>query len=247
MILKMVKRDIRGRYKGSALGFLWNLVLPFIQILVYVMVFTVIFDPGVENYSVYLVSGIAIWMWFSESLSEGSGVIVNNGDMVKKIYFPREVLVISTVLSKMVNFLIMLSIFFVIIGVLGHGFSLSALLYLPLIIVIAFFFILGVCLFLSSVDVYLRDVKYLTDAILMIMIWLTPVLYVSSNIDNELVWIILQSNPMTYFVSIFHDILYWKSDPILSTLMICIVLSVLSMTIGSAVFKKLEKNFSEAL
>lgn len=247
MILKMVKRDVRGRYKGSVLGFFWNLILPLVQIFVYVMIFTVIFDTGVENYSVYLISGISIWFWFSESLSEGSGAIVSNADMVKKIFFPREVLIISTVLSKMVNFLIMLGIFFVVILLLGHGISINALLFLPIIIIISFFFILGLCLFLSSVNVYLRDVKYLTDALLMIVLWLTPVLYISSNIDNSFVWFILQANPMTYFVSVFHDILYWKTEPIISTMIICLFLSIASMVVGLFVFRKLEKDFSEAL
>jgi len=247
MIRYLVKRDVRGRYKGSLLGFFWNIIIPFVQILVYLMIFTVIFNSGVENYVVYLISGMAIWNWFSESLNECSGVIVANSNMVKKIYFPRSVLVISTVLSKMVNFLILLAIFFVIILLMNHPLSIESLIFLPVVIIISFFFILGISLFLSALDVYLRDIKYLTNTLLMILIWCTPIMYLTENIQSEIALIVLQLNPMTYFVSLFHDILYWHSIPVFSTIIITVILSLIAMIVGSLVFRYLEKDFAEVL
>ena len=247
MVYNLVKREVRGRYKGSVLGFIWNFITPLMQILVYVLIFTIVFKPGIDNYAIYLISGIVIWNWFAESSTEGAGMFVGNSDLVKKIYFPRAILPISLVLSKMVNFLIMLVIFFIIIVSTGFGISLEMLLYLPIAIVISLFFIIGISLLLSSLNVYLRDIQYIVTVVLMLWFWITPIMYTVKNIDDVLINTILRYNPMTYFVELFQDIFYWKTAPDVSTVLICLLLSVVSVAVGSFVFKRLEKNFAEVL
>ena len=247
MVFNLTRREIRGRYKGSLLGFIWNFIVPLIQILVYIVVFTHIFRSGIENYSIYLISGMIFWILFSESLVDGSAIMVMNSDMLKKIYFPRSVLAIAIILSKVVNCLIMIGLFFVIAGVLDYGVSPVALLFLPVILVISFFFILGFVLALSALDVYLRDVQYLVSVVLMAWVWMSPIMYSTDFIDNEYVTTFLKFNPITYFVSVFHDILYWKTVPDMFDLGICALLALAAMVIGVAVFRKLEKDFAEVL
>ncbi len=247
MVRNLVKREVRGRYKGSVLGFFWNFILPLIQILVYIMVFTQIFRSDLDNYAVYLVSGMVFWIWFSDSISEGSGTIVANSDMVKKIYFPRVILPVTITLSKMVNFIITLGIFFVIIAVLDHGFDPMALLFLPLIIVISLFFIVGFSILLSAINVYLRDTQYITTVILMAWVWLTPIMYSRDFIESTFINQFLSLNPMTYFVSVFQDILYWKAVPDMFDLGMCALLALVMMVVGTAVFRYLERDFAEVL
>ena len=247
MIRNLVKREIRGRYKGSILGFLWNFITPLIQIVVYIIVFTAIFKPGIDNYPFYLISGIMIWNWFAESVVEGSGTFVGNGDMLKKIYFPRVVLPIAVILSKLVNFLIMVLLYFIIVAISGYNISVEGLLCLPIVIVITFFFILGIVLITSAINVYLRDVQYILSVLMMAWIWMTPIMYSSNGIDSPLINAILTYNPMTYVVSLYQSIFYWCCAPSISDLVITIVLAVILMLVGAVVFKVLEKDFAEVL
>ena len=247
MIFNLTRREIRGRYKGSFLGFFWNFIVPLIQILVYIVVFTMIFRSGIENYSIYLISGMVFWILFSDSLVDGSAIMVNNSDMLKKIYFPRSVLTISIVLSKVVNCLIMIALFFVIAGFMNYGVSLKAISFLPVILIISFFFILGIVLLLSALDVYLRDVQYLVSVILMAWVWMSPIMYATEYIDNEALKSFIGYNPITYFANVYHDILYWKAVPNYYDLIICALLSAATMIIGCIVFRKLEKDFAEVL
>ena len=247
MIGNLVKREIRGRYKGSVLGFFWNFITPLIQILVYIIVFTAVFKPGIENYSVYLISGMIIWIWFSESSTAGSGTLVANGSLLKKIYFPRSVLPISIVLSKMVNFIIMIALYSIIIAIMDYGFSLEALLCLPLVMLISFFFILGFVMVTSAIDVFLRDTQYIITVAMMAWIWLTPIMYSTAGIENGLMRALLNCNPMTYITSMYQSIFYWKCVPSMSDVIVSIICSLILMAVGTIVFKHLEGKFAEVL
>lgn len=247
MVRNLVKREIRGRYKGSVLGFLWNFITPLVQILVYILVFTSIFKPGIDNYAIYLTVGMIAWILFSESITDSSGTMVANSDLLKKIYFPRSVLPLSIIFSKVVNYLITLAILFIIIAVTGFGVNWVALLTLPLVLILFLVFIMGLGLALSALNVYFRDVQYIVTVVLMAWIWLTPIMYVRDSIDNALLNAILTINPMTYFIQLFQDVLYWQAVPGITTWLICLGLALASIILGSLVFKHLEKDFAEVL
>ena len=138
MIFSLVKRDLRGRYKASVLGFLWTFINPLCQILVYTFVFQFIMRTGIEQFSVYLISGMIPWIFFSTAVSGGTMCIKNQSEMVKKIYFPREVLPISFVTSAFVNMLFCFIMIFLVIAVSGRGFNAVALLFLPLVMIIEY-------------------------------------------------------------------------------------------------------------
>ena len=247
MIWNFIKREVRGRYKGSLLGFLWNFITPLVQILVYIVVFSAIFKPNIENYPLYLTSGMIVWIYFADSLSEGSWILMGNSDMLKKIYFPRAVLPIAQVLSKLVNFVIMLLIFYIIALITGFGISWEALLLLPVITAIFITFIIGITLVISALDVYFRDVQYIVTVSLMALVWLAPIMYSRDNIEDPLLNTLLSFNPMTYFIEYYQKLLYWKTIPDFSDLLICLILSLSFITVGIIVFKHLEKDFAEVL
>lgn len=242
-----MKREIRGRYKGSLLGFLWNFITPFVQVLVYILVFSNILKPGIEDYGVFLVIGMVPWIFFSDSLISASATMVENCEMIKKIYFPRSILPISVVLSKVINYLISMVIVFAVIGITGHTVNIKALLILPLAIVLFILFTMGLALLLSSVNVYLRDTSYIVNVMMMIFIWLSPIMYMRDLVDNELLNTIIVYNPITYFMEVFQDILYSAAVPNIDNLLLCALLSLVSMAIGIVSIHYLERDFAEVL
>lgn len=145
MVYSLVKRELRGRYQKSVLGMLWNFLNPFFQILIYTIVFTVIFPSSIENYYIYLMAGIIPWNFFSEALAQGAGSIVANADMTKKIYFPREILTISSVTAKFVNMILAFVPVFLFIAFSPIGFSWHIIM-LPVIWIIEYCTALGLTL-----------------------------------------------------------------------------------------------------
>lgn len=229
------------------MGFLWNFLIPLVQILVYILVFTAIFKPGIPHYEIYITAGMIAWIWFSESLQDGSGTLVANGDLLKKIYFPRSVLPITIVLSKTVNFFITLAIFFAIVFIMGFGVSVEALILLPVAIILFLLFMIGCSLLFSALNVFLRDIQYIITVTLMAWVWITPIMYVPGNIDSALLNAIIKINPLTYFIGMFQDILYWKTAVSMTNLAVCAVLTVVALVVGILVFRHLEKDFAEVL
>lgn len=247
MVYNLVRRDLRGRYKGSLLGMLWNFILPLMQILVYVMVFNIIFKQDIERYYVYLIIGMIPWILFSDSISCGSGSVVENSALVTKIYFPRLVIPVSIVISKLVNFLISLVIAFVVLVVSGHGINLISLSVLPLAIICILLFTLGLTLVLAAANVFMRDIQYIITVLLMMWIWLTPIMYVQDFVDNDFIQCILNVNPLTYLISLFQESLYWKVFPEFSLIGVCVVESLLMLIIGLAIYNKYSLDFAEVL
>lgn len=244
MIFSLVRRDLRGRYQKSVLGVLWNFLNPLFQIVVYAVVFVVIFKSSIENYYIYLAIGIVPWTFFSESLAQGASSIVGNAEMVKKIYFPREVLTLSTVLSRLINMVLSFLIVFVFIIFSGIGISITTVWMLPIVWILQTILITGIALLLASVTVYFRDMEYITGVILMAWIWATPILYDITTLP-EVVQKVLMINPMTLIVMMYHDILYYKVMPSAEMLLISFVEGIIVLVIGEFIFRKIEANFAE--
>ncbi len=246
MVWSLVKRDLRGRYKGSFFGFLWNFINPLCQIVVYIIVFSNIFRNDIDKYYVFLVVGMMPWNFFSESLGQGSGCIVHQADMTKKIYFPREVLPLSTVTSRFVNMCLTFIVMFIIIAVSGIGFSLNALKWLPIIMLGEYLIALGLTTLLSAITVYFRDIEHITGVILMAWIWATPIMYNANSIDG---WVseALRFNPMAYVIHAYQSILYYKTAPDMVDLVVIFFFAIYALVLGEAVFYRLEGGFAEEL
>lgn len=246
MIFSLVKRDLKGRYKGSALGFLWTFLNPLLQLAVYTMVFSVIMRAGIEDYYLFLFVALVPWIFFSTSLSGGASCIWAQQDMVKKIYFPREVLPISYVTSQFVN---MLLSFIVIFGVLifsGHTINLTAILYLPVIMIVEFILALGMAMLTSAITVYFRDMEYILGIVAMAWQFLTPVMY-AIDMAPQKVRFIFHLNPMTPVIEAYRDILYYGNIPELNTLLSAVIIGIIVLIIGWVTFHRLQKHFVEEL
>lgn len=239
-----IKKEIRGKYKASFLGILWSFINPLLQVLVYAIVFPYIMRNQPDNYLVFLICGIIPWTWFTTSISSGSSCITNNSNLIKKVYFPREILPISVVTSGMINFLIscIIIIIFVIFGGLGISWH---LVFLPFIMLIQYIISLAFSFVVSAINVYIRDTEYAVAFILNLLFYATPVLYSNEMFGNSsLIWI-FKINPMAHIIDAYRDIFYVHNIPELSNLFILFVIGILLLIICYRFFKKLERRFAE--
>lgn len=248
MIYSMVKRELRGRYQKSVLGFLWSFISPLCQIAVFTIVFTYVFPSNIPKYYIYLMTGMIPWQFFTDSISQGACSIIYNADMTKKIYFPREVLTISSVSAKFINLLLSMIVVFGFILFSGIGFSPLVLL-LPFVFLIEYMISLGFALFFAAITVYLRDMEYVVNVILMAWIWATPIMYSPDTLMQQYQWIadLLRVNPLTSVMYLFRDILYYHQMPAAIDIILPTVWGIVLMVIGEFVFKRLEGNFAEEL
>lgn len=246
MISSLVKRDLRSRYKGSVLGFLWMFLNPLLQLCVYTIVFSVIMRMGIDKFYLFMFVALVPWLFFSTCLSGGTSVIFAQQDMVKKIYFPRDVLPISFVVSQFVNMLFSFIIIFVVVFLSGVGVNPVALLYLPLIMLIQFVLCLGITYLVSSLSVYFRDLQHIMGIISMAWMYLTPIIYPVEMVPEKFIDL-FYLNPMTAIVIAYRDILYYKQVPELGTLVNAVLMGVGILIIGRIVFSKLQRGFVEEL
>ncbi|MDE7313779.1 MAG: ABC transporter permease [Eubacterium sp.] len=246
MIKSLVRRDLRGRYKSSVLGFLWTFINPLCQIIVYTVVFSNIFRMGIERYYLFLTVVMIPWVFFSSSLSGGAMAVVSQQDLVKKIYFPREVLPISFVTSCFINMLLSMAVVFLVIVCSGNGLCLYALLYLPAVMLVEYILCLGFAMVVSACTVYFRDLEHIMGVLMMAWIYLTPVMYDISFIPENLLPV-FRANPMTPVAAAYRDILYYKQAPDMQSLLTALFAGVLALFVGGAVFGRLQKNFVEEL
>lgn len=246
MIFSLVHRDLRGKYKGSVLGFLWSLINPLLQLIVYTIVFSVIMRAGYEKYYLFLFVALVPWLFFNLSVSIGATVIWNQKELVNKIYFPREVLPIAHVTYQLVNMLLSFIVIFLVVIVTGHGINLKAILFLPIIIIIEYFMALGITLITSSVNVFFRDLEFILAAVMMAWQFLSPVMYGVDMVPERFMKIFML-NPVTPMIIVYRDIIYNKKVPEMGDLLSSAVFALISMIVGLIVFGSLKKKFSEEM
>ena len=241
-----IKKEIRGKYKGSFLGVLWSFINPLLSALVYAIVFPIILKSSSPHYVTFLVIGIIPWNFFTTVLNQGTTCILTNAGIIKKVYFPREILPISVATSGLVNFLISCLIIFIFLICSGIGFSMY-ILYLPLIIIAQYILQLGIILITSAVNVYIRDAEYIINFLVMMLFYATPILYSQEMfIGTKFEWII-QVNPFATIITCYRDVLFYKSAPHLKSLLVVLLGSILIFFIGKAIFNKLQKGFAEEI
>lgn len=217
LIRNLVVRDLKVRYKNSALGFLWSLVNPLLMMLVFTVVFQIMLpNEQIQAFPIFVLCALLPWNWFAASLNEAIPSIVNNAHLIKKVYFPREVLPLSVVLANGVNFLLALLVLFAMIFVYGVHVSVWVLL-LPAIIAVQLLFTLGVAFILSTVNVFYRDTGVIMEVVLLAWFFLTPIFYpVTLLSEHREVWgitlpiqrLVYILNPMASLISAYRDILW---------------------------------------
>ena len=246
MVASLVKRDLKSRYKGSVLGFLWMFLNPLLQLAVYTVVFSTIMRMGIDKFYLFLFVALVPWLFFSTCLSAGTTVIFSQQDMVKKIYFPREVLPLAFTLSQFVNMLLSFLVIFAVVLCSGIKIELQALLYLPLVMCVEFILALGVTYLVSALNVYFRDLEHILGIVSMAWMYLTPIKYPIDMVPKEYEPL-FYFNPMTSITIAYRDILYYGQVPHISTLSNAMVMGFVVLAAGQITFGRLQKHFVEEL
>ena len=260
LLVNLVVRDLKLRYKNSVLGFLWSLVNPLLMMLVFTAVFSFMMpNTQIRLFPVFALCAILPWNFFNAALSESVHSIVDNAHLIKKVYFPREVLPISVVASNLVNFLLALLVLFLMLFASGIGVT-KWVVFLPLIVLAQFLFTLGWALILSTMNVFYRDTGIIMNVVLMAWFFLTPIIYPIDILPasrqllglalpvRRLVYIL---NPMASIVASYRTILYGSiagappGPPAFDFFTRTIVTSVVFLVAGYLVFTHRSDVFGE--
>ncbi len=245
LLKNLVLKDLKLKYGGSWLGFVWSLLNPLILIVVYSIAFKYILRIQLENFTLFLITGILPWIFFSTAVMASTTAILSNGNLVKKIHFPREILPLSTVLFNLIQFLFALIVFFPALIFLGAPLRGAVAAY-PLVLLLHFAFTVGIALLLSAVTVFYQDVRHLTEVGLLALFWVTPIIYHLSMVPERVRWL-FQLNPLTAYISAYQDVIYWGRWPAGETWGLALLWAGLSLALGSWVFRRYHPSFAEEL
>jgi len=260
----LVRKEIKVRYRGSVLGLLWSYVKPLVQFLIYFVALGIFLNlqRGTPNYAIYLFSGIVLVNFFTESLSNATRSIVDNRDLIRKIYLPRELFPVATVWVSAAHFLPQLLVLVGACLIVGWAPSLLQLAAVILIFVMVAVLGTGLGLLFGAVNVYFRDSENIVDMIVMVVTWASPVLYLWSMVQKVMgdwFWI-YQLNPMTVAVEVFHWA-FWEptlkadqmvndaSPPGMLTLWlpIALLITLAVLFLGQWTFRRLAVHFAQEL
>ncbi len=245
LLFNLANREISQRYKQSVLGYAWVILNPLFQLLVLTFVFSTIFKVASFNvpYIIFLIVGLLPWNFFAASLSSAANALVNNSSLVTKIYFPREILVYSTIIAKIVDFLyscIVLVFFFMFykVGITYH------IVWVIPIFIIQLIFTAGLSLLLASFNLFYRDIQYLLSLIVSLWFYLTPVIYPVEQFPEKYRWI-FAINPMSVITNAYRQVVLSGGEPNLKSLGVALLTSLILFVVSFLIFKKNEGEFAD--
>jgi len=260
LAVNLTLRDLRSRYKKTLLGWTWSLLNPLAAVAVYSLVFSYFLKiqpptgnpSGLSSFALFLLCGLIPWTFFANGMTMGLGSLVANGNLIKKVYFPRELLVLAAVASLVVTMLIELAVLAAILLIAGN----MVLPWLPAVIVLVFLesvFVLGIALVLSVCNVYFRDVQHLIGIILQVLFYTAPIVYPISYVPDQAmvagvtipVGDIYRLNPLVTFVESFRDVLYDLRFPPIADIGYLVLWAGASFAFGLWVFGRLDRRLAE--
>lgn len=240
------QKEVRGKYKHSFLGVLWSFLNPLLMVMVYFLVFPFLFRNTVDNYLIYLVLGVIPWNFFTTTMNQGIMTIRVNEGIIKKVYFPREILPISVATSGLVNFFIssIIMLLFCIFG--GIGISWHLILF-PVFAIVQYFITMGLVLGLSAINVYIKDTEYIVQFFINMLFYGTPILYDLNTFKNfpAVLMKIINLNPFKHLMVIYRDLFMYHHIPDTGAMLYVIGFAIVCFLGGLAIFRKLEKGFAE--
>lgn len=258
LLFNLTMRELRGKFKRTALGWAWSMLNPISSIVIYSVVFSTFLGgvpdrgnpSGLFNFTLWLTCGLLPWNFTNNGIQATLPSLVGNSNLIKKVYFPREYIVASSVLSWLVTFaieILVLSLAFVFFGK-------NVFLWLPVamvFMVLQTVFVLGIALLLAALNVYFRDVQHFVGIGMQVWFYLTPIVYRTSLVHQHLTrpWAkrIYSLNPMIRFVDAYRNCFYDQRVPPAQTFVVCALSAVVVLGIGWLVFSRLEPRFAEEL
>lgn len=248
LLWQMVGREVKARYKQSILGYFWVILNPLAQMLVMTFAFSIILripTHASENipYSVFLFSALLPWTLFSNSLLSSANALVGSASLITKIYFPRTILVISTIVAKIIDFLFATTILIAFMVYYQVPINLNILWVIP-IFFIQQIFTLGISLFVSASNLLYRDIQYLLNLLITLWFYVTPIVYPIDIVPDNLRFV-YQLNPMSVIINAYRQTILGGNPPSYSSMAIAILVSTVTLLLGLLYFKEKEKIFAD--
>jgi ABC-2 type transport system permease protein len=236
LILYLVARDLKVRYRRSTIGLFWTMLQPLLMMMVLNVVFSFVFRFNIHNYAVYAMAGILFWNFFQQSIISSMNSLKGNAPILQKLPVPMAVFPVASVISGAVNLTLALVPLFAILVATGHPLK-PSLLFLPVSILLAALFTLGAGLLLSPLAVFFSDVVELVTVMLTLMMYLTPIFYPMSIVPEQFRWAV-RFNPVRSILEVFRDPIYFGKIPPLSHISMSLVVALIALLIGSIMFRR---------
>jgi len=247
LLRHLVLRDLRHKYKGSSLGFVWSLLHPLLMAAVYSVAFRFLAPNGIAHFPVFLLSGLLPWMFFAAALSGAVGSIADNSALVRKVAFPRMILPLAAVASQFVQFLLMYTVIVPLLVAFGVGASPALAALVPLIL-LQVLFTVGLALALATAYVYARDTRHLLDVGLQVWFWITPIVYSATLLKLPRVLTgVLQWNPMAHFITGYQNIVVNHAAPTMMAFALLTLVAAGTAAAGWLVFARYQRRFAELI
>lgn len=246
LLKNLVLKDLRLKYRGSILGFVWSLANPLLMIVVYTIAFNYILGMRVQGFVFYLMLGIIAWTFFANSAVMSTGAIVENGGLVKSIFFPRAILPVATVLFNFAQYLLTALVFVPLMLVLYGVRPAAPMLLYPAFLALQLLFTIGIALILATATAFFRDVRHFLEVALAALFWLTPIVYQFEQISNGARLAILLT-PMSPFVVAYQKIFFYRQWPDLTVWLLATTYAAVALGVGAALMLAHEQKFSEQI
>jgi ABC-2 type transport system permease protein len=271
LLVGMVRKELKVKYKNSALGFFWTMLNPALYITVFWLVFTKFLQNGIPQFVIYFASGLLVWNLFTAALSGATSSVVDNAGIVKKVYFPREILPLASVGAAVVHYLLQLSVLVMMLVAFQHNVNWTLIYLLPFALITLLIFVGGLGILFSAINVYSRDMQHLLELILLAWFWLTPVVYAYKKLPSEgifgMVGSLIRANPMAAIIAPFQKVIYVNEEVVstfsdkslvrilpdettfwyLKNLSLTLAFSIVLFVFAMRVFDRAQGNFAEEL
>jgi len=241
----LLQKDLKVRYKNTVFGYLWSVGHPLAFALVYYVAFKIVMRIQVEDYVLFLISGLFPWQWFSNSMHASPGIFLANWTIIKKINFSRNLLPFTLVLQDMIHYILSIPVIVLFLFVYGKRPYLSWIYGIPVLLLIQFAMTYGICLLISSVNLFFRDLERLTIISLTLVFYITPIIYPETMIPDRFK-ALLSLNPFAYLIVNWRNLyIHGTIEPL--CIGISLIYSLLFICAGQTVYKKLSWRFAEVL
>lgn len=242
LLRELVVRDIKLKYRRSFLGYLWSILNPLLIMVVMTIVFSQMFERGIDNFPVYLLTGNALFEFVNSSTHMAMYSVLDNSALIKKIYVPKYIFTLARITSSMVDFVFSLGALFLVMIVTRAHFS-WYILAIPILVIQVYIFACGLGFLLSAANVFFRDIQYIYNAFTTAWMYLTPIFYPIELLPDWVRWIVEHLNPMFYYIQHFRDLVYIGQFPTTRIFWGGWIIAFIMFAIGLAVFKKTQDKF----
>ena len=244
LLLSLVQRELKARYRGSVLGFLWTFLNPTLHMLVYGLLFGVVMKNQVEHYPFFMFVGLLPWIWFTSSVAAGASAISDRRDLLTKVRFPAQVLPASVVLTNLANYVLSLPLLILLGAFYGEWPSWHIVAF-PLVVFIQLGFIMGAVYIISAINVTFRDLQQIVANLLTLWFFVTPIFYQATTIPERFRTVAVLANPMAVMVTSYQAIFYEQRLPDAGPLLLWMAIAFMLLMFASVLFERRREEFAE--